>query len=202
MDIVLYILLAVILCFVGVILARTLMFKPKHTVEADDSKVKFDSERAVENLRQLVRCKTVSYSDSALEDDAEFEKLIRLLPELYPNVFKNCEYNELPDRGLLFKWKGKNNGEPTVLMAHYDVVPVDEKGWQKPPFEAILEDGVIWGRGTLGTKVTFGGVLFAADTLIAEGFVPQNDVYFAFSGGEEVNGKGAERIVDWLIVRK
>ncbi len=198
MDIVLYILLAVILCFVGVILVRTLMFKPKHTVEADNSEVKFDSERAVENLRQLVRCKTVSYSDSALEDDAEFEKLIKLLPELYPNVFKNCEYKELPDRGLLFKWKGKNSGEPTVLMAHYDVVPVDEKGWQKPPFEAILEVGVIWGRGTLDTKVTFGGVLFAADTLIAEGFVPQNDVYFAFSGGEEVNGKGAERIVDWF----
>ena len=198
MDIVLYILLAVILCFVGVILVRTLMFKPKHTVEADNSEVKFDSERAVENLRQLVRCKTVSYSDSALEDDAEFEKLIKLLPELYPNVFKNCDYNELPDRGLLFKWKGKNSGEPTVLMAHYDVVPADEKGWQKPPFEAILEDGVIWGRGTLDTKVTFGGVLFAADTLIAEGFVPQNDVYFAFSGGEEVNGKGAERIVDWF----
>jgi len=198
MDIVLYILLAVILCFVGVILVRTLMFKPKHTVEADNSEVKFDSERAVENLRRLVRCKTVSYSDSALEDDAEFEKLIKLLPELYPNVFKNCEYKELPDRGLLFKWKGKNSGEPTVLMAHYDVVPADEKGWQKPPFEAILEDGVIWGRGTLDTKVTFGGVLFAADTLIAEGFVPQNDVYFAFSGGEEVNGKGAERIVDWF----
>ena len=41
-------------------------------------------------------------------------------------------------------------------------------------------------------------MLFAADTLIAEGFVPHNDVYFAFSGGEEVNGKGAERIVDWF----
>jgi carboxypeptidase PM20D1 len=83
-------------------------------------------------------------------------------------------------------------------MAHYDVVPVNADAWEKPPFEAILENDVIWGRGTLDTKVTFGSVLYSADKLIAEGFVPENDVYFAFSGGEEVNGNGASNIVDYF----
>jgi len=85
-----------------------------------------------------------------------------------------------------------------VMMAHYDVVPVNEENWDKPPFDAIIEDGCMWGRGTLDTKGTFNGVLFAADTLISQGFQPEHDVYFAFSGGEEVNGLGAPNIVDWF----
>ena len=46
--------------------------------------------------------------------------------------------------------------------------------------------------------MTFNAALSAADHLIAQGFVPENDVYFAFSGGEEINGEGAVHIVDWF----
>ena len=194
----LYIILALLVLFLAVIIVRTLSFKPKACIEISHEKIEFDREKAVENLRELVRYKTVSYADSSLEDDAEFKKLIDALPKLYPNVFKVCSFETLPDRALLFKWKGRNNGNPAVLMAHYDVVPVNEEMWDKPPFGADLIDGVIWGRGTLDTKVTFNGVLFSADTLIAEGFVPENDVYFAFSGGEEINGRGAVNIVNYF----
>ena len=194
----LYIILALLVLFLAVIIVRTLSFKPKASIEISHEKIEFDREKAVENLRELVRYKTVSYADSSLEDDAEFKKLIDALPRLYPNVFKVCSFETLPDRALLFKWKGRNNGNPAVLMAHYDVVPVNEEMWDKPPFSADLIDGVIWGRGTLDTKVTFNGVLFSADTLIAEGFVPENDVYFAFSGGEEINGRGAVNIVNYF----
>jgi len=103
-----------------------------------------------------------------------------------------------PDRGLLFKWPGKSHTSPAVMMAHYDVVPVNEDAWDKPAFEAIIEDGIIWGRGTLDTKVTFNGILSAAEALIGRGFVPENDIYFAFSGGEEISGKGASHIVDYF----
>lgn len=194
----LYIILGIILLFIAVILIRTLAFTPKSGPVVDGAEVSVDTEKIVERLRRLVRFKTVSYRDHSLEDDKEFEGLISALPELYPNVFKACELNRLPGRALLFKWSGKTEGEPTVLMAHYDVVPVVEEGWEKPPFEAILEDGVIWGRGTLDTKVTFNGILSAADDLISKGFVPENDIYFAFSGGEEVNGEGAVKIVDYF----
>ena len=194
----LYIVLGIIVLFLAVIFARAFMFTPKKGVEPENCEVSFDGDRAIKNLAELVRCKTVSYYSREDEDEAEFKKLIDLLPTLYPNVFTDCEYKELPDRALLFKWKGKNSGAPAVMMAHYDVVPVDESGWEKPPFDAIIENGVMWGRGTLDTKGTLNGVLFSADTLISEGFVPENDIYFAFSGGEEVNGNGAPNIVDYF----
>ena len=194
----LYVALGILAAFLFVVLVRTFSFKPKAAVKIDEREECFDKERAIDSLAQLVRCKTISRYTHEEEDDAEFEKLYELLPKLYPNVFATCELKKFEDRGLLFHWKGKTVGEPSVLMAHYDVVPVNEEKWEKPPFEAIIEDGCLWGRGTLDTKVTFNGILSAAEHLIGEGFVPENDMYFAFSGGEEVNGEGAKHIVKYF----
>ena len=196
--VVLYIILALLVVFLAVVLIRTAMFRPKEEGKKEFGEEEFDRDAAVSRLQQLIRCKTVSDRNPALEDDAEFEKLIAMLPELYPEVFKACTMTRMEDRGLLFYWAGKNHGDPAVLMAHYDVVPVEEENWEKPAFEGILENGVLWGRGSLDTKVTFNGVLSAADHLIAQGFVPENDVYFAFSGGEEINGLGAVHIVEYF----
>ena len=192
------VILYILLVLVAVILARTFMFTPKAAPTREFEEIEQDREASIRNLAALIRCKTVSYDDPALEDDAEFEKLIALLPELYPNVWKTCPLKRFPGRGLLFCWKGKSEGEAAVLMAHYDVVPVEEENWRKPAFEAVIEDGVMWGRGTLDTKVTFNGVLSGAENLIRQGFQPEHDVYFAFSGGEEVNGPGAENIVRYF----
>ena len=189
---------ALIILFIAIVLIRTLTFRPKPIPTIDDSEVSFDKAKVIDDLASLIRCKTISRIDHVGEDDTEFEKLVDMLPELYPNVYAKCEFKRFPDRALLYKWEGKNHDKPSVFMAHYDVVPVNEEDWEKPPFDAVIEDGVLWGRGTLDTKMTFCGALFSANHLIAEGFVPENDVYLAFSGCEEVNGLGARHIVDYF----
>lgn len=185
--------------FVIVVLIRTLSFKPKAQPAVDTSPVEFDREAAVSALAELVKCRTISYNDPKLEDDAEFEKLISLLPTLYPRVFDICSVQRLPDRAILIRWPGKSDKKPSVMMSHYDVVPVDEAHWDKPPFAGIIEDGILWGRGTLDTKVTMNAALSAANHLIGKGYCPENDIYFAFSGGEEVNGMGAVNIVNYFV---
>ena len=197
-----WILLGIVVAFLAVLVIRALCFTPKPQRKIDESPVAFDQASAVSALQKLVQCKTISYNDPALEDEAEFQKLIDLLPTLYPKVFEVCSFQQLPGRGLLLCWKGKKQDAPAVLMAHYDVVPVQEEMWDKPPFAGIIEDGVLWGRGTLDTKVTLNGALFAANTLLEQGFTPENDIYFAFSGGEEVNGPGAKNIVDWFVANQ
>ncbi len=193
-----YILLGLVVLFLAVVLLRAVLFRPKTAPAVSEETIDFDREAAVSCLQQLLRCRTVSNHDREKEDEAEFQKLIDLLPGLYPHVFETCEFQRLPDRALLFRWPGKTSAEPSVMMAHYDVVPVEEELWEKPPFAGIIEDGVLWGRGALDTKVTFNGVLFSANHLIGEGFVPEHDMYFAFSGGEEVNGMGAVNIVNYF----
>ena len=190
--------LAIIVVFLAVLVIRAATFKPKAQPAVDETPVEFDKDAAVSALQRLVQCKTISHNNHALEDEAEFSKLIALLPELYPAVFTACRMQVLPDRGLLLRWEGKSHDAPSVMMAHFDVVPVVEEMWEKPPFAGILEDGVLWGRGTLDTKVTMNGALSAANALISQGFQPENDIYFAFSGGEEVNGQGAVNIVNYF----
>ncbi len=195
----LYVVIGLILCFLAVLLLRAATFRPIPEERKSSAPEDFDREAPVARLSQLIRCRTVSDTDASKEDDAEFEKLIGLLPELYPAVFARCgDPMRLPDRGLLIRWPGAEPGEPAVLMAHYDVVPVDESGWTMPPFCGEVVDGVLWGRGALDTKVTLNGILSAAEHLIGQGYTPAHDIYFAFSGGEEVNGAGAENIVEYF----
>ncbi|MBE6777751.1 MAG: M20/M25/M40 family metallo-hydrolase [Ruminococcaceae bacterium] len=197
-----YVILIIVVAFITFLLIRTLNFKPKSNAQVVECNVEFDKDKSVENLRELVRFKTVSYKESELENEKEFKKLIKALPKLYPAVFKKCTLKLSEERGLLFLWEGKKHDAPSVMMAHYDVVPADENGWDKPPFSAELVDGIVWGRGTLDTKVTMNGILSAAEALIKSGFVPENDIYFAFSGNEEINGLGAVKIVDYFEQNK
>ena len=138
-----------ILLFLAVILIRTALFQPKAPLSTDNTPVSFPEDTAVNALASLIRCKTVSNIDPTLEDDAEFEKLIALLPTLYPRVFDVCSYNRLPDRALLLRWPGKSEKDPSVMMAHYDVVPVEETHWEslllKGSFPMVFcGAGVLW----------------------------------------------------------
>lgn len=189
---------AALVVFLAVIIGRALAFRPKKEETYPDFPVHCDEKKAISDLAEMVRCKTVSDTDESKEDEKEFEKFEKLLAKLFPNVYRVCEFQKLSKRSLLFRWKGKDSSVSRVLMAHYDVVSVEQSLWQKPAFEGIEENGVLWGRGTLDTKGTLNGVMQAAEQLIKEGFVPQNDVYLAFSGNEETNGYGAPTIVKYF----
>lgn len=196
----LYVAIAVIvvLIAVGIPVIRAIQFRPKKEESYPDFSVQCNEEKAVSDLAEMVRCRTVSDIDESKEDEKEFEKFEKLLPVLFPNVYRVCEFQKLGKRSLLFRWKGKDPSVSRVLMAHYDVVSVEQSLWQKPAFEGIVEDGVLWGRGTLDTKGTLNGIMQAAEQMIKQGFVPQNDVYLAFSGNEETNGYGAPTIVKYF----
>lgn len=192
------ILAAVVLVFLAVILIRAARFKPKAELTSSLEDVFLDESRIVWDMQEMIRCKTISYNDESLVDQKEFEKFQKLLPKLYPSVHETCERIMLGVNGMLYCWKGRKEGDPIVLMSHYDVVPVEESQWEKPAFEGIVEDGVLWGRGTLDTKGTLCGIMEAAEKLIKDGFVPEHDIYFAFSGQEEINGPTCPAMVDWF----
>ena len=188
--------LAALFVLIATVIIRTLMFKVIPAEKKEYQSFEIDRDKAVNDLAEMVKCRTVSSVNKNEEDEAEFDRFKALLPTLFPKIHSACTLEKVGDRGLLYCLKGKSSVSPTVLMAHFDVVSVDEANWDKPPFDAVLENGVLWGRGTLDTKATLNGAMQALEKLIGEGFVPENDLYLAFAGDEEINGHGAPMIVD------
>lgn len=193
---------ALLAIFVAVLLIRAARFAPPAAERPQTEPVKVNEGKITDDMVAFIRCKTVSSRDKSQEDAAEFEKFRQVLQERFPQVHAACTLERIGEKGLLYHWKGRSDAAPSVYMAHYDVVPATEEDWDKPAFEGVIEDGVLWGRGTLDTKGTLLGVMEAAEHLLAEGFVPENDIYFSFAGDEEIAGEGAPAIVDELERRR
>ncbi len=192
------VIVGIILVFLLVILVRTVLFRPKEMAAAEPEKILLNKEKIVFDMVDMIRCKTVSNREEALVDRAEFRKFEELLQERFPNVHNSCQFEKVGKTGLLYFLQGKSSEKPSVCMAHYDVVPVDEEGWSKPAFEGIIENDCIWGRGTLDTKGTLCGVMEALEQLLEQGYIPENDLYLSFSGEEEIDGESCGEIVSYL----
>jgi len=192
------VILLLFVAFLAVILVRAARFKPVVADKPETAEVKLNREKIVEDMAEMIRCKTVSYREAERVDWEEFAKFELVLQESFPLIYKACNFQKIGKTGLLYHLQGQSSERPSVFMAHYDVVPVNEDGWEKPAFDAVIEDGLMWGRGTLDTKGTVCGVMEAAEQLLSEGFVPAQDMYFAFSGEEEVSGDSCPLMVEYF----
>ncbi len=158
--------------------------------------VQINRERAVERFQTMIREKTVSRRNGEFDREV-FERFLPLLKELYPTVFEVVEAERINEFGILLRWRGRDSSlKPVVTMAHHDVVDAVDKDWEHPPFAAEIHDGVIWGRGSTDTKCIIAAILETMERLIAEGFVPERDIYFASSNCEEYGGDTMVKIVD------
>ena len=75
----------------------------------------------------------------------------------------------------------------TVLIyGHYDVMPVDPRGeWRSDPFEPVVRDGRIWGRGADDDKGQLWMHAKAFEAMCATESLPCN-VKFMLEGEEEI----------------
>jgi carboxypeptidase PM20D1 len=156
----------------------------------------------VAKLQALVRIPTVSSPEESEIDSGAFEALHDELGRQFPLLHESLERVRIGTHGLLFRWAGRSAERPVVLMAHQDVVPVDETApWRHPPFGAEVHDGAVWGRGTLDDKGALVAICEAVESLLVEGFAPAQDVWLSFGAREEVSGPDAGLAVEALRKR-
>ena len=148
----------------------------------------------VEFLRELVRVP----SDTPPGNNAPAaEKCVELLARLgfaaehhpVPESFLR-EYGMQSVTNLIVRHRLGGGGPVIALNAHGDVVPPGE-GWTKPPYEGVVEDGRMYGRGVAVSKsdiANYSYVLAALRALAAEGTRMRGAVELHFTYDEEFGG--------------
>lgn len=194
------ILLLTLLLLAIIVLAKALMLQP---TPAKTAKVTLDeSPRATQYgamLAKMIQQETISSRNQ--EDRSKFDAFHAVLTELFPHVHETCEKHVF-NGSLLYRWQGKGEGEPILLMSHHDVVEANGS-WEHAAFSGdIDEKGRVWGRGAVDTKASLFCIFAAVEELIVEGYVPNCDVYIASSCTEEWSGDGAPETVQYLEEQK
>ncbi len=180
-----------------ILVIRALLFNDKTNYHVQVEEIK-EKDEVVSKLGTLLKIKTISYENKEEIDFTKYQEYINKVKELYPLVFKKCEFTQTKEYAIKLKLKGKSSQNPTVLMAHYDVVPVTE-GWDHDPFLGEVVDGYLYGRGAIDTKCTMVSALSALEVSLKNNYIPNNDLYLCFGSNEEVYGDSQVKIIEELI---
>src|SRR6476660_6998002 len=93
---------------------------------------------------------------------------------------------------LIVRWRSAHpTKKPMLILGHMDVVEAKREDWKFDPFVFREEDGYFLGRGTSDMKNGDVATTMAAVKLMSEGFRPDRDIIFFYSGDEETRGVGA-----------
>jgi len=89
---------------------------------------------------------------------------------------------------LVGHFSGGGAGRSLMFNGHVDVVhPGDAALWTVcGPFDGIVKDGRIYGRGASDMKGGIAASLFALKAVLSAGFIPAGDVFLEYVVGEEM----------------
>lgn len=190
---------ALVVVLVAVVLIRTWTYKAPAAVDITTVKLAdapaIDQAKAAQHLAEAVRIRTVSHQNKADNDWAEWDKLHAWLATTYPAAHAVMTREILPNKALIYTWTGSDTSlKPIVLMAHQDVVPITpgtEGDWKQPPFDGVIADGAVWGRGSIDDKGSLVALFEGLEALASDGFKPRRTIIVVSGQDEEAGGSGA-----------
>ena len=197
---ILYVILAILILTTFYIVIRTIIFeRAQGSIKAIEG-VPVDDQQVAEHLAASVRCQTVPLDESGTPNPEAFKQLHQMLEKTYPLVHQKLKREVVNGYSLLYTWQGSRADlEPVMLMAHQDVVSADPSAWTHPPFEGVIADNFIWGRGTLDIKNQLIGIMEAAETLLQQGYRPERTILFGLGHDEETGGVNGCKLMGQLL---
>ncbi|MFT5365982.1 MAG: acetylornithine deacetylase/succinyl-diaminopimelate desuccinylase-like protein [Candidatus Latescibacterota bacterium] len=150
-----------------------------------------EGDEAVQRLQAMLRYDTTNPPGNELAL-AQFLAEELKTEGLEPQVL--CSTDQ---RGnLIVRLRGDGSERPVLMMSHLDVVPAEPKMWTHPPFEGVVADDFVWGRGAIDSKLT-GAVQLQVLLLCKRLGLPlKRDLVLVAAADEE---KGGHLGMEWLV---
>ncbi len=149
-----------------------------------------NKEEKISILQDVIRIQSVN------DHELEVAKYFQTLLEKYGIDSKLVEYS--PTRSnLIAEIKGKNPGKVLILNGHTDVVSAgDPNGWTHPPFDAVIEDGKMYGRGTTDMKAGLTALVLAMIEIKEKQLLKSGTLRFIATVGEEIGMLGSKQMTE------
>ncbi len=113
-----------------------------------------------------------------------------------------CEHLRFGEVDNLWAVRGEE-GPIFAFAGHTDVVPTGpESQWQKPPFEPIIEDDMLYGRGAADMKGSLASMVVACEEFVAKHPDHKGRIAFLITSDEEGPAlNGTVKVIEWLEER-
>ena len=147
--------------------------------------------------RDLIRFDTSNYGEGRSKGETEAAEYLGAHLErlgLTPQYF-----DAAPGRtSVVARVPGADSSKPALVVhGHTDVVPADPANWTVDPFEGVIRDGMLWGRGAVDMKNMDAMIITALGDVLEGGRQPARDLVIAFFADEENGGVfGAHHLVE------
>lgn len=149
----------------------------------------------LQTLADLVRINSVNPAyEGGVSEGAVAEYLRRFFNEWGVETWEQEVFPGRPN--LIARIPGRDSRRRVVLEAHMDTVSV--KGMSIPPFDPIVSEGRLFGRGSCDTKAGLAGMMHALASLKADGFTPPCEVWLAAVVDEEFSFRGVTALCQGL----
>ena len=154
----------------------------------------------VETLKRLISVPTVNPPGES------YEEMAGLLSSILEGLGLRVEVHRVPDEVVerFYPWA---RGHPRFIVlarlgagrpvlhfnGHYDVVPPGQ-GWSLDPFQPVVRDGRVYGRGASDMKGGIASIIAAVKALVDSGWEPgRGTLELSFTPDEETGGETGVR---------
>jgi len=147
--------------------------------------------------RDLIRFDTTNYGEGRSNGETDAAEYLAAHLEtlgLTPQLFDS----EPGRTSVVARVEGADRSKPALVVhGHSDVVPAQPDNWSVDPFEGVIKDGMLWGRGAVDMKNMDAMMITALQDILSSGRRPARDLVIAFFADEEAGGVlGSHYLVD------